>query len=423
MTLWVKTVTAGSTSTITLSNSIWYDKWGGSATVWRNHGGVGASLSGVGDGDPDRELTTVSPDSAIQIFIADHAGVDQSTRSWHLGAGAVTELSVGRSSGEYGWLNAVYADANAAGMYEIGLNWPQNMDWSMLALEIKGTTGGVTATTVTTTSLTSGVAFGVPMASYGIATVVPTPITSAVRFGNVVARVDTWRQIIDGASWRTAITAHQRTIGYRAEMIDEEDNWVVDVPLTAGEVSFDGEAAEQWACQVSIPGEEWIAHTPTDYLDPRAGLRMRIWFRLLINGGWVETPIGTYVLEDPRITDNGAIPTTSLRGRDPLTMLRRAGYGSLVVSVGGLTIPDALQLIMTKVAPKTPFRVEASSSITLPTTYELTGTGPAGRHGDHRQAGGHDYPHRPGRARGGAAEPRTTGPARRLAGGSRLPGQ
>jgi hypothetical protein len=375
MALWSAQATETTTFSIAVSNDD-NQSWGCAATVWRNHGGLGNTGVGTGDGDADALFTTASSDSAVVVYIADYNAIDGAGRVYHQVNGAPTELLYGRSSNDYTWYGIVYPDTNAAAQYEIGINGMSDQKWTMVVAEIKGTATGVAAGFAQGVGIPSSVQFGTPTVTYGIATSIPVGIASTLKFGSPVARVDTWRQFIEKENWQTAVTAHQRTVGIRAEMIDKDDHHIVDVPLTSATIDFDGEAAEQWACQVAIPGEEWIAHDPGDYLDPRSGLRIRLWWRLLINGGWTEVPVGTFVLEDPRITDNGAMPTTSLRGRDPLTIIRRAGYGSLVVPVGGLTIPAALDRIMRMVAPQTPFRIESSSTITLPATYELTGQDP-----------------------------------------------
>jgi hypothetical protein len=377
MALWTVQAPNSGTFTITVSDTS-SQSWGASATVWRNHGGIGNYGKATGDDNAQANFTLSSDDSAAVVYIMDYNAIDGSGRQWWSVAGtAATEIVYGRSSVAYTWYGAYYADTNAAASRLVGLDEPDNnLKWTMAVLEIKGTATGIGAQTATPATVPSTLVIGEPSVSYGVATSIPTTVPSTLKIGNPIARVDTWRQLIERDSWKNAVTAHQRTVGYRAAMIDQEGQHVVDVPLTSGSIDFDGEAAEQWACQVTIPGEEWIARGPGDYLDPRSGLRIRLWWRLLINGGWVEIPVGTFVLEDPRISDNGAMPTTSLRGRDPLTIIRRAGYGSLVVSVGGLTVPAALERIMRAVAPQTPFRIESSSTRTLPATYELTGQDP-----------------------------------------------
>ncbi len=159
-------------------------------------------------------------------------------------------------------------------------------------------------------------------------------------------------------------------------MVDSNDRHVIDVPIGGGSIDYDGEAAEQWAATISVTGSDWVARSPKDPLDPRSGLRCRLWWRLDRNGGWIDVPVGTYYLEDPRIKDDGTAPLSTLLARDPLTIVRRNGYGNAVVRVGGLTIPAALERIFQVVAPNMPLQIDSTSTVTLPAVYELTGNDP-----------------------------------------------
>lgn len=185
-----------------------------------------------------------------------------------------------------------------------------------------------------------------------------------------------WREMVESDGWREAVESHERTVGFRAEMVDSSGVAVADLPVTAAGVSFDGDAAEQWAASLTVVGEEWVPRSPTDPLDPRSGLRCRLWWRLLVDGEWVEVPCGTYYLEDPRISDDGTGPVITVTGRDPLTVLRRAGYGSQVIAVGGMTVPAAISHVVTALSLSTAIRVDSSSSVTLPAVFELTGRDP-----------------------------------------------
>jgi hypothetical protein len=159
-------------------------------------------------------------------------------------------------------------------------------------------------------------------------------------------------------------------------MIDDNNRHIADLPVISGSIDYDGEAAEQWACSLSIVGKDWVPRSPKDALDPRSSLRCRLWWRLQIGGAWVSIPVGTYILEDPQIRDDGTVPITTVKGRDPLSLIRRNGYGGTVVSVGGLAIPDALTRIFQLVSAGTTVQIESTSTATLPTVYELTGNDP-----------------------------------------------
>lgn len=230
--------------------------------------------------------------------------------------------------------------------------------------------------TITPAGIPTGAAFGTATITTGVKFILPIGISSGEAFGTPAVVMDEWRQIIERPWWFDVVGAHQRTLGFYAEMIDETGNHVMDLPIAGGNISYDGEAAEQWACTLTIIGEEWVPRTPKDALDPRSGMRCRLWWRIQNNGGWISIPVGTYILEDPQIRDDGTVPVTTVRGRDPLTLIRRNGYGSTVVNAGGLTVPAALDRIFQLVSAGTPVQIDSSSTVTLPATYALNGNDP-----------------------------------------------
>lgn len=185
-----------------------------------------------------------------------------------------------------------------------------------------------------------------------------------------------WREMITTAEYAAAAGAPDRTVALRAEMIDPDLVPVATMDLVGCTIDHDGSAAEQWACGVSLTGPEWVARQVTDPLDTRSGLRLRLWHRLLVTGEWgeqwVEVPEGVYWLEDPEYGYDGATVSITATGRDELAILRRGGYGGATVSVGGLTVPEALRRIIVAVSgPTTPVRIDSTSTIVLPPTYEL----------------------------------------------------
>lgn len=242
--------------------------------------------------------------------------------------------------------------------------------------EAFGTPTIIADQTITPTGIATGAAFGTATIVTGVKVILPLGIPTGAAFGTPAVVMDEWRQIIERTWWFDVVGAHQRTIGFYAEMIDETGNHLMDLPVSGGNISYDGEAAEQWACTLTIVGEDWVPRSPKDALDPRSGMRCRLWWRIQNNGGWIGIPVGTYILEDPQIRDDGTVPVTTVRGRDPLTLIRRNGYGSTVVNVGGLTIPAALDRIFQLVSAGTPVQIDSTSDTTLPATYALNGNDP-----------------------------------------------
>lgn len=190
-----------------------------------------------------------------------------------------------------------------------------------------------------------------------------------------------WREMIQTPEYAAAADAPDRVVALRAEMVDPDLVPVVDMDLTGCTIDHDGASAEQWACGVSLVGPQWVARQVTDPLDTRSGLRLRLWHRLKVTGAWgetwVEVPEGVYWLEDPRYHYDGASVAITATGRDELAILRRGGYAGATVSVGGLTVPEALRRIIVAVSgPTTPVRIDSTSTIVLPPTYELGGRDP-----------------------------------------------
>ena len=179
-----------------------------------------------------------------------------------------------------------------------------------------------------------------------------------------------WREDIESAEFIEAVTAPVRTISHRVAMVDRLGNEVADVPAAGVGVSFQGESAEQWAATITLTDPDWVPRSPRDYLDPRSGLRCRVYWRILVDAAWVEVPIGTYHLEDPDINDDGAKIDIKVTGRDAVATARRGGYGAATIAVGGYTVDAALRRIFEAICPTLPTRVE-SSTVTLPSTYEL----------------------------------------------------
>lgn len=226
------------------------------------------------------------------------------------------------------------------------------------------------------TGIGTGAAFGAPAINNNVKVMLPTGITGLGNFGTPTVTADDWRQIIERGWWKEAVNNHQRTVGMYAEMINDTGGHIIDLPLSGGSIDYDGEAAEQWGCSITIIGQEWVPRSPKDPLDPRSSMRCRIWWRLQHGAGWVSIPVGTYILEDPQVRDDGTTPIITVKGSDPLTLIRRNGYGNNVVKVGGLTVPAALARIFQVVAAGQPIQIDSTSTVTMPTTYELTGGDP-----------------------------------------------
>lgn len=238
-----------------------------------------------------------------------------------------------------------------------------------------------------------------------------------------------WRQV-DPAAWKAAVESPRRVTRRRAGLVTIDGVELGDtVPVASGTVRFSGESSEQWAADVTLTDPLWVPRSPDDPFDPRAWLRLRLWWDLHIDkpietrgitpdldhpGGWLFTPlsglvedlpdhphgwlmgagtsllpdpdypggwiiarpigwasvpVGTFVLHDPDISDDGTL-SMQVQGVDVIAEAKRGGYGGQTISVGGLTVSAALDVIFSQVAPRFP-RTIGDTDITLPAVYEL----------------------------------------------------
>lgn len=185
----------------------------------------------------------------------------------------------------------------------------------------------------------------------------------------------TWQQDVTSPAWQAAVTAPRRTLSYRVEAVALTGASLGDVPCDGVRVSFDGEQAEQWRADFAFSDPALVPTSTASTLDGRSGVRLRPWWRIKSDAGWLEVPCGTYVVEDPKISDDGTIGL-SVPGLDPLAVARRGKYGSRVIDVGGLTVTEALTRLFTALVPGWPVSIDASA-VTLPATYELWDRDPA----------------------------------------------
>ena len=175
---------------------------------------------------------------------------------------------------------------------------------------------------------------------------------------------------------RAQASAARREVGWLADMYDSMGNLVQSLPIVGGGVTFQGEQTEQWACDIRLADPSLVPLKPSDVLDPRGGNRCQVWWTLRMpDGGLAKVPCGRYSLEDPEMEDNGSELSYSMSGRDILAQARRGGYPT-TLSVGGMTVPDALRTVFGSICPGAPL-VVGESSVTLPSTFELAEGDPA----------------------------------------------
>lgn len=176
-------------------------------------------------------------------------------------------------------------------------------------------------------------------------------------------------------SWSRAVTDPRRVVDYRVEAVSVSGQSLGAVPVDGVRVEFDGDRTEAWGASFALSDPSMVPLTSADTLDGRSATRLRVWWRVLDGGTWLEVPVGTYCVTDPRIKDSGSLSIT-VDGLDPLAVARTGGYGAAVIPVGGMTVSDALATLFAAVAPGFPVSIEPTA-VTLPAVMDLWDRDPA----------------------------------------------
>lgn len=169
---WCWTGVVGTTATgITVSlarpttdTTLW---WGFSASVYRNHGGVGAvfnGTNGTGANSAPSVTATCAANSAVVCQVNDWNAADGTTRTWRtINGSPETETVYFRDAAHHTVYGGYAPDTGAAGSITQGLTTPSTMRWVLVGVEILGTSGGAVsgdATRATTSSIAATGATG-----------------------------------------------------------------------------------------------------------------------------------------------------------------------------------------------------------------------------------------------------------------------
>lgn len=138
----------GTTSVSFAAGSAGVEWFGGNALTFRGSDGIGASSQANASGAPSLSITTTQDNSAIVVVVGDWNAVDGASRTWNTVNGITPtsgngyELTYFRDGAHYVAYIAYYPDAGAAGAKTVGLSAPAGQQYSIAALEVKGTVGG-----------------------------------------------------------------------------------------------------------------------------------------------------------------------------------------------------------------------------------------------------------------------------------------
>jgi hypothetical protein len=118
------------------------DYWGCMVWVYRDSDGVGALAGNIAVSNTIT-LTTTQANSTLLVGSGDWNAVDGASRTRRTVNGSTgTEELYGRDSAQYSWYGQRYDDAGSIGSVTGGYSAPSGQASAIIAVEIKGTTGG-----------------------------------------------------------------------------------------------------------------------------------------------------------------------------------------------------------------------------------------------------------------------------------------
>ena len=372
--LWTATANASGSSTISVSRNTsgTNTNYGFTVLVYRGVDQIGDDAVGnASSGAPSLNLT-VSQNAHV-VFGATDFNPASGTETYLGNGDAVTDVTANNRFyvGRY--------EAQNAGTRGYGLSAPTGQKWAAVAIELeeiqevtatRAVTWDVAAQVTATRAVTYDVAMQQVTATVSVAWTImgKVEVTRQIRWD--IAWLGTWREIVNTPEWLGMVTAKSRTISARAELVDTNGNYVQDLIFDTASIDYRGEATEAWAGSVSFKDPDMVPRAPSDKLDPRAGYRVRFWWRVLWENQWFEVPVGTMILDDPKISDDPGKFGITVTARDILSVVRRTGYGQENIPVGGLTVDVAIKKLFAAVAPWVTVKAP-STSIVLPDAYQL----------------------------------------------------
>jgi hypothetical protein len=157
--IWTAPVTVALTNAVITVGSSGPNDWTMGVERWSGVGGIAASppKANSATGTPSLAITTTKDDSAIVWHNADWVPVNGSGRVYRLPSGSTAAVETFYEfMGSITGYQVRHADAGPAGAKTVGMTAPTGQKWSIIALELLGTSTGVTAALSGSGSLTDG---------------------------------------------------------------------------------------------------------------------------------------------------------------------------------------------------------------------------------------------------------------------------
>lgn len=152
--IWTATDPTGGTNWTLSASCTSGNNWGISCLVFRNAQGIGVSGKANASGTPSLSLTTSAANSDIVVFSDDWNANDGTGRTW-LTAGGITPSAANGLEVDYTYVNgaytvygAYYNNIASVGTVTVGLSAPTGQQYSLVAVEILGSTPTVIGATI-----------------------------------------------------------------------------------------------------------------------------------------------------------------------------------------------------------------------------------------------------------------------------------
>ena len=186
-----------------------------------------------------------------------------------------------------------------------------------------------------------------------------------------------WQRTIVNPLYLGALVAHQRTTDTRVEIIGENDAVLARLGgddatrpgALSGQVTVDSTRAIRHMASLTVDNPDLLPTYWGDLLHPLAYNRLRIWWRIRLEGGtWAEIPLCTVYPDMPEHADAGDRLTFDIQASDAVALIKKAAWDT-VLDVGGQPIHEAIGTILADRAPWVRTELTPTTD-TVPDSYE-----------------------------------------------------